>query len=735
VGLEHDYEHEYEKDRESVDRAWDERCDEWPPADPAVVNLASHRPEVSMRRVLIVGLSLVLAAAAPRAQSPSPSPATAAKPQKSLDLSALDRSVDPCANFYQFACGGWRKANPIPGDKARWGRFDQLSEFNQYTLRDILEQASISSASRTPLEAKVGDMYASCMDQSTIDARGLTPIDADLAAIDAAASKPELARALGTLKASGLSGPFAFAVGADLRDSTKTLVNVDQGGITLPDRDYYLKADAKNVETREAYRSYTASMLELAGETKEQATARAAAILAFETKLAAAQLDRTARRDPRKRDNRNTRTGLSALAPGFDFEAYFAAASSPAFTELNVGWPDFFRQFDVAWQQASMDDLKAWARWRVLNGAAPALAQRFEKAHFGFFSGYLRGIREQPPRWKTCASAVDGALGEALGQLYVARAFGPEAKTRMKALVAALTTALEQDIRALEWMTPETKTRALEKLRKLGKSKIGYPDAWRDYSSVAVARDDYAGNLRRASIFEVKRNFAKLGKPVDKTEWSMTPPTVNAYYSSQFAEIVFPAGILQPPFFDASIDDAVNFGAIGAVIGHELTHGFDDSGRKFDGDGNLTDWWTDADGKAFDQRAACIADQYSGYTPVNDPKTGKPAFLQGKLTLGENIGDNGGVRVAYMALQNTLKGTNAKAIDGFTPDQRFFLGFAQVWCQNTTDAESLQRILTDPHSPGVFRTNGTVANMPEFEKAFSCTPGAPMAPVKRCRVW
>jgi predicted metalloendopeptidase len=688
-----------------------------------------------MRRILMVVLTLVLAAAAPRAQSPSKASSSSPKPARSLDLTALDRSVDPCTNFYEFACGGWRKANAIPGDKARWGRFDQLAEFNQYTLRDILEKASAASATRTPLEAQVGDMYASCMDQSSIDARGLQPIEAELAAIAGATTKADLARVLGTLRASGMAGPFMFAVGTDLRDSTRTLVNVDQGGTTLPDRDYYLKDDPKNTETREAYVAYMTSMFELAGDTREAAAARAKTVLGYETKLAAAQLDRTARRDPRKRDNRSTRSGLAALAPGFDFEAYFAAASSPAFTDLNVGWPDFFRQFDAAWQQASLDDLKTWARWRALNGAASALATPFEKASFGFFSGYLRGIKEQPPRWKTCASAVDGALGEALGQLYVARAFGPQAKARMKVLVAALTTALEQDIHALDWMTPETKARALDKLQKLGKSKIGYPDAWRDYSSVSIARADYAGNLRRAAIFEVTRNFAKLGKPVDKTEWSMTPPTVNAYYSASFAEIVFPAGILQPPFFDASIDDAVNLGAIGAVIGHELSHGFDDQGRKFDGDGNLKDWWTDADGKAFDERAACIADQYSGYSPVNDPKTGKPAFLQGRLTLGENIGDNGGVRVAYMALQNTLKDAKAKAIDGFTPDQRLFLGFAQVWCQNTTEPESLQRILTDPHSPGVFRTNGTVANMPEFEKAFSCTPGAPMAPVKRCRVW
>ena len=693
-----------------------------------------------MRRVPLVVVSSLLAAAAPRAQAPPPPPpATNTSPAiprlTSLDLSALDRSIDPCANFYEFACGGWRKANPIPADKARWGRFDQLAEYNRYVLRDILEEASKTGATRTAIQTQVGDFYASCMDQPSIDARGLAPIAPDLDAIAAAKTKSDLARVLGTLRPSGVGGPFTFSVGPDLRDSSRTLVTVDQGGTTLPDRDYYLKDDAKNTETRAAYVDYATSLFVLAGEAKDAAASRAKALLSFETKLARAQLDRIARRDPKNRDHRSTRPELEALAPAFDFEAYLTAASAPPFTDLNVGWPDFFKGLGAAWQDASLEDLQTWGRWRVLNGAAPTLAAPFEKAHFGFFSGYLRGIKEQPPRWKTCVTAVDDELGEALGQLYVARTFGADAKTRMKNLVTALTTALEQDITALDWMTPDTKTRALEKLRKLGKSKIGYPDRWRDYSSVTVRRDDYAGNVRRADAFEIKRNDAKLGKPVDKTEWNMSPPTVNAYYASQFAEIVFPAGILQPPFFDAKIDDAVNFGAIGAVIGHELTHGFDDSGRKFDGDGNLKDWWTEADAKAFEDRASCIADQYSGYSPVKDPKSGQPAFLKGRLTLGENLGDNGGLRIAYMALHNTLGATPPAKVDGFTPDQRFFLGFAQVWCQNATDAESLQRILTDPHSPGMFRANGTVTNMSEFGEAFSCKAGAPMVPEKRCRVW
>jgi putative endopeptidase len=686
-------------------------------------------------RPVIVAIVLMTALADPSVWAQTPAGAERTKPLKSLDLAAIDTSADACIDFYDFACGGWRKNNPVPADKARWGRFDELREFNLYTLKDILEDASRPAATRTPIEAQVGDMYASCMDTAGIDGLGLEPIARDLERVSAAASKEDLLRAMGALRRDGMSTLFTFGVGPDLKDSTKTLMNVDQGGTSLPERDYYLKDDPKNVETREKYVAHLARMFTLAGDGAEQAAGRAKSVLAFETRLAAAQLDRVARRDPNNRDHRMTLTALKGLTPGFDVAGYIASAEGPAFTDTNVGWPDFFKALDTTWRETSLEDLKSYARWRVLNASAPRLAARFEQENFDFFSRYLRGIKEQPPRWKTCVGVVDGSLGEALGQLYVRKAFGADSKARMIELVDALTVALERDITTLDWMTPETKTKAIEKLKKLGKGKIGYPEKWRDYSSVSITRNDFLGNSRRADRFEVKRNYDKLGKPVDKTEWSMTPPTVNAYYSSQFAEIVFPAGILQPPFFDKQVDDAVNFGAIGAVIGHELSHGFDDSGRKFDGDGNLKDWWTETDARGFEERAACIADQYSGYSPVNDPKTGKPAFLNGKLTLGENIGDNGGVRIAFMALMDTLAGKDRAVVDGYTPEQRFFLGFAQVWCQNSTDADALQRIFTDPHSAGRFRTNGTVSNMPEFAQAFSCKPGAPMAPERRCRVW
>jgi putative endopeptidase len=683
-------------------------------------------------RSLLLVCALVLAAPAAWAQSAE---GERTKPLKSLDLTAMDTSADPCTDFFAFACGGWRKNNPVPGDKARWGRFDELREFNLYTLKDILEDAAKPAATRTPIETQVGDFYASCMDTAAIDAAGLKPVTGDLERVAGVASKEDLVRVLGALRRDGLGTLFTFAVGPDLKESTRTQMNVDQGGTSLPDRDYYLKEDPKSVETREKYVGHMTRMFTLAGDTPQESASHAKTVLGFETRLAAAQLDRVARRDPNNRDHRMTVDALKGLTPGFDISGYITSAEAPAFSDVNVGWPDFFKALDATWRETSLDDLKTYARWRLLDAAAPGLASPFEQENFDFFSRYLRGIKEQPPRWKTCVGMVDSNLGEALGQLYVRKAFGADSKARMTQLVEALTASLEQDITTLDWMTPETKTKAIEKLKKLGKGKIGYPEKWRDYSSVSISRADFLGNSRRADRFEVKRNYDKLGKPVDKTEWSMTPPTVNAYYSPQFAEIVFPAGILQPPFFDVHVDDSVNFGAIGAVIGHELSHGFDDSGRKFDGDGNLTDWWTEADAKAFEERAACIADQYSGYSPVNDPKTGKPAFLNGKLTLGENIGDNGGLRIAFLALLNTLKGRDRTVLSGYTPEQRFFLGFAQVWCQNSTDADALQRILTDPHSSGRFRTNGTISNMPEFEQAFSCRPGAPMAPEKRCRVW
>jgi len=685
-----------------------------------------------MRLAALIATFSLLAALDPAAQAPG---GERTPPLRSFDVSLIDRSVDPCTNFYEFACGTWRKANPVPGDKARWGRFDQLREVNLWTLKDILDDASQPRDGRTAIQKQVGDFYASCLDRTAIEAAGLKPIAAQLSAIDAVTSKDDLLKVAGQLRHDGLSAFFTLGVGADLRNSTETLMNVDQGGTSLPDRDYYVKDDAKNADTRQQYEQHMTRMFMLAGDSAETAAANAKRVLALEIRLAQAQLDRVGRRDPKNRDNRRTATELKAMVPAIDLLAYFSAAQAPAFDAVNVGWPRFFEALNTTWSEAPIDDLKTYVRWRLLNASAPMLPKAFEQENFAFFQTQLRGIKEQAPRWKTCVEAADASLGEPLGQLYVEKAFGANSKQRMKTLVNTLSVALEEDINQLDWMTAETKKRALEKLHALNKNKIGYPDTWRDYSTVRVARNEYLENVRRASRFEVNDNYHDLGKPVDRTRWRMTPPTVNAYYSAQLAEIVFPAGILQPPFFDAAVDDAVNFGGIGSVIGHELTHGFDDSGRKFDGKGNLADWWTAEDAKAFEGRAACVADQYSGYSPVNDPKTGKPAYQNGKLTLGENIGDNGGVRVAYKALMNTLKGKPEPAVEGFSAQQRFFLGYAQVWCQNVTDAEALQRIVTDTHSSGEFRTNGTLSNMPEFADAFSCKPGSAMAPERRCRVW
>jgi putative endopeptidase len=679
-----------------------------------------------MKRLILVAMLLSVSFCVAQTGSP--------KPVKSLDLTAIDRSVDPCVDFYEFACGGWRKANPIPGDKARWGRFDELGENNVHILRDILEGAA-KAKKRNAVERQVGDYYASCMDEKTIETRGISPIKQDLEKIAAAKDRDALVNAMAELRREALPMMFNFGVGSDLKDSNKTLMQFDQGGISLPDRDNYLKTDPKSTEMREKYIEHLTNMFKLAGDPADQAAANAKTVLAIETKLAEAQMDRTSRRDPNNRDNKMTTGELAAMVPSFPIKTYVAAANSPSFEELNVVSLPFFKKLDGIWQGSPLEDWKTYFRWRLVNAAAPALSAAFVDENFRFFQGYIRDIKQNEPRWKRCVRATDNALGEALGKIYVDKTFGAEGKTRMQTMVAELSKALEQDINQLDWMGAETKKKAIEKLHLLNKKKIGFPDKWRDYSSIKVVRNDYMGNFRRGNAFEVTRNYNKLGKPVDKEEWFMSPPTVNAYYAPQFAEIVFPAGILQPPFFDRSVDEPVNYGAIGSVIGHELTHGFDDSGRRFDGKGNLQDWWTADDGKAFEERSACFDKQYSSYTPVKDPKTGEPRYLKGKFTMGENIGDNGGLRIAYMALQNVLAGKPHKAIDGFTPEQRFFLGFGQVWCQNTTEAESLRRIDVDPHSPGKFRANGTVTNMPEFQKAWSCKAGQPMSPDNRCRIW
>jgi endothelin-converting enzyme/putative endopeptidase len=671
----------------------------------------------------------------PAATKTSASKAAAAATRPgAFDISSLDRSVDPCTNFYEFACGGWRKANPIPADQTRWGRFNELAERNREDLHQILEKAKDPTAARSPIEAKVGDYYAACMDEAGIEAKGLAPVQPLLDRAAAVDSKAALFRLLGQHEAEALPALFRFGASPDMHDSRQTIANVGQGGLGLPDRDDYLNADAKSREKREKYVEHVARVLELGGASPEQTKADAAAVMKVETALAGVHLKRVEMRDPKNRDNPMTLEELQKLAPAFEWSEYLKATGAPAFTRLNVSSKKYFAEGNAVVQETTLPEWKTYVRWRLLDSAAPYLGPAFVAEDFRFNRAYLQGAKEIEPRWKRCVQSTDRALGDALGQLYVEKTFGADGKARMAKMIEAITAALREDIETLDWMTPETKKKALAKLDAFDRRKVGYPDEWKDYSSVDVARDDFFGNARRARVFEVKRELARIDKPTDRTLWGMTPPTVNAYYSSSNNEIVFPAGILQPPFFDRFVDDPVNYGAIGVVIGHEYTHGFDDQGSKFDASGNLENWWTDADRKAFEERTDCIAKQYDGYVPVKDPVNGD-VHLNGRLTLGENTADNGGVRVAYAALQKALAGKPRTKIDGFTPEQRFFLGFANVWCQNVTEAAARQLAQTDPHSSGEFRVIGSVSNSPEFATAFGCRAGQPMVRENACRAW
>ena len=640
----------------------------------------------------------------------------------------LDRSVDPCTDFYRFACGTWVKKNPIPSDESRWGRFNELSERNQAILREILEKAAQPGANRGANEQKIGDHYASCMDEATIEKRGFDPIKPDLDRIAALAGKAGLAALVARLHRSGIPAMFPFYAAADFKNSKINIANINQGGLSLPDRDYYLKDDPKSVEIQKRFVGHMERMFGLMGESKDSAAKKAKVVLDLETALARGSLDRVSRRDPNRVYHKMSVAELEKLAPSFAWRGYFKALGAPPFDSLNVSVPDFMKALEGQITSASLEDWKAYLAWHVIHDAAPLLASAFVYENFDFSGRTLTGAKELRPRWKRCTERADDELGEALGQGYVERTFGAEGKKRMLDMVHALERALAKDIEGLDWMTPETRKQALVKLKAI-QNKIGYPDKWIDYSTLTIARGDAVGNAFRAAEFERRRDLGRIGKPVDPAEWGMTPPTVNAYYSPLENNINFPAGILQPPFFDRKFDDAVNFGGIGAVIGHEMTHGFDDSGRKFAADGNLRDWWTAEDAKEFEKRAACFVEQYSQYDATKGVK------LNGKLTLGENAADNGGLRIAYMALMETLEGKPKEKIDGFTPEQRLFLGWGQIWCQNMTEEASRLRAATDPHSPGVWRVNGVVVNMPEFRQAFGCRVGQPMAPEKVCRVW
>jgi endothelin-converting enzyme/putative endopeptidase len=679
-------------------------------------------------------LAAIFVSAAPFALAQQAVPAPSVQPlaqmpySPSLDLTDMDRTVDPCVDFYKFSCGGWMKNNPIPPDQAGWSVYDKLANENQQFLWGILE-ADAKATGRTPVQQKVGDYFESCMNTSAIDAAGLKPVAPALAQIDALTSRDQLIAALATLHHHE-PGSFFFGSGTDQDavDSSLIIVALDAGGLGLPDRDYYLKTDARSTKLREQYVAFVQQMLALAGEPADKAKADADAILRIETALARASLTRVERRDPHKIYHMMTVAQLTQLAPSIDWPHYFATQGAPGTAKLNVSQPEFMKAVQAELTSEPLDSLRAYLRFHLLISSAPYLAHNIEQTNFDFYSKTLRGVAVMPPRWKTCVRAVDRNLGEALGQEFVARTFSPDMKARTQLMTEQIETAMGDEIKNLDWMSPETKAEALRKLHAI-RNKIGYPAHWRDYSTLEVKRDDYFGDAMRAYKFEDARQWHKLGKPVDLNEWGMTPPTVNAYFNPQMNDINFPAGVLQPPLYDPKEDDAPNYGNTGSTIGHELTHAFDDEGRQFDAKGNLRDWWTPEDAKGFETRINCVRDQYAGYVIVDD------IHINSKLTSGEDVADLGGTLLGYIAWQAQEQGKPLSDIDGFTPDQRYFIGMAQWACENMRPENLRVQAATDPHSPGFARVNGVVANMPQFQKAFSCKANAPMVHTPTCRVW
>jgi endothelin-converting enzyme/putative endopeptidase len=666
--------------------------------------------------------------------APAAQPLTSMPYSPSLDVTSLDRTVNPCVDFYKFSCGGWQQNNPIPADQASWSVYAKLANENQQFLWGILEDDAKGGRDRSPTQQKIGDYYESCMNTAAIDKAGDQPVLSALARIAGFKTREDLFAAVPTLQHNML-GSFFFHSGTtqDAVDSSLIIVSVDAGGLGLPDRDYYLKTDAHSVQIRNEYLDYIQQLLILAGENTEQAKVDADSILRIETNLATASLTRVERRDPHNLYHMMTVTQLQALLPEIDWANYFAVQGAPRLQRTNVEQPAFLKAVNAELNSEPLEALQAYLTFHALTAAAPYLAKPFAESNFAFYSTTLRGVPQMPPRWKTCVRGVDRNLGEALGQEFIRRTFSLDTKNKVQVMTEQIEAAMQKEIEGLDWMSPETKAEALRKLHAI-RNKIGYPERWRDYSTLDVKPDDYFGNVLRAYRFEEARQWHKLGKPVDRNEWGMTPPTVNAYFDPQMNDINFPAGVLQPPLYDPRLDDAPNYGNTGATIGHELTHAFDDEGRQFDSLGNLRDWWTPADAKGFEQRIQCVRDQYAGYTVVDD------IHINSKLTSGEDVADLGGTLLAYIAWKKQIEKPDTplaslSVIDGFTPDQRYFVGMAQWACENNRPEDQRLHAATDPHSPGFARINGVVSNLPEFQKAFGCKAGQPMVHTPTCKVW
>ncbi|HEX8499565.1 MAG TPA: M13 family metallopeptidase [Pyrinomonadaceae bacterium] len=681
-----------------------------------------------------VAAAAVLAASAGtavRSQNGAGKPAKA-ESLPGFDLASIDRNAAACQDFNQFANGGWKAANPIPAAFSRWGRFEQLSEQNNEQLRAILDELSKRKNLKPGSnEQKIADFYSACMDKAGVEAQGAKPLEPELARIGAIKDVGGLREAVARFHAHRIPAVFGFGAAQDYKDSRSVIAQAVQGGLGLPDRDFYTKDDERSRKIRDEYVAHVARTFQLLGDDADRAAAAARTVMAVETRLAENSASRVQLRNPEARYNPMTKAQLLELTPHFDWGLYFRGIGLPEVAKINVGQPAYFKAVDKMLTDVPVEDWKTYLRWHLVNAASNTLSSKFVEESFNFNGRFLNGTQEQLPRWKRCVASTDRALGEAVGQFYIEKTFTPQSKAHAQEMVKNLVAALREDLQTLSWMGDETRKRAIAKLDAFVR-KIGYPDKWRSYEPLQVGRGAYYNNAVSSGEFEFKRGLGKIGRPVDKTEWGMTPPTVNAYYSPTMNEIVFPAGILQPPFYDPKADDAFNYGGIGAVIGHEMTHGFDDSGAKFDADGNLVMWWTEEDFKKFNARTDCVVKQFDAF----EAEPG--LFHNGKLVVGESVADLGGLTVAYAAYKKSLEGKpRPKTIAGFTPEQRFFLGWAQVWAQNIRPEAARQRVATDPHPLGQFRINGPLSNMPQFAEAFQCKLGDRMVrpPDQRCQIW